>query len=170
MKTSEKTPLSALFVSKLIKDAGFPPGVVNTLSGYGTTGEFIVKHPGIDKIAFTGSTMTASRITANIGLKRLTLELGGKSPVIVCDDADLDVAIEACHAGLFLNQGQCCCAGSRIFVQDKIYDEFVKKAIAKAKTLKTGPFTDDTADHGPQVDDIQFKRVMGYIQKGKDEG
>lgn len=171
MKTSEKTPLSALYVSKLIADAGFPPGVVNTLSGYGpTAGEAVVKHPGIAKIAFTGSTMTANRIIQNAGLKRTTLELGGKSPVIVCDDADLDVAIDMCHVGLFLNQGQCCCAGSRIFVQDTIYDKFVEKAIEKAKELRTGPYTDEDASHGPQVDDIQFKRVMGYIEKGKAEG
>ena len=112
LKTSEKTPLSALFVSKLIAEAGFPPGVVNTLSGYGPgAGEAIVKHPGIDKIAFTGSTLTAGKILQNAGLKRTTMELGGKSPVIVCDDADLDVAVTMCHVGLFLNQGQCCCAG-----------------------------------------------------------
>ena len=96
VKTSEKTPLSALFVSKMIREAGFPAGVVNTLSGYGpTAGEALVKHPGVDKIAFTGSTMTASRILQNAGLKRTTMELGGKSPVIVCDDADLDTAIDS---------------------------------------------------------------------------
>jgi aldehyde dehydrogenase (NAD+) len=171
MKTSEKTPLTALFVSKLVKEAGFPAGVVNTLSGYGPTcGQAIAKHPGIDKVAFTGSTSTANEILSAAGLKRTTMELGGKSPVIVCDDADLDVAAEQCHVGLFLNQGQCCCAGSRIYVQDTIYDKFVAKAIEKAKEMKTGGFQDLNADHGPQVDDIQFKRVMGYIEKGKKEG
>lgn len=171
MKTSEKTPLTALYTSKLLVEAGFPPGVVNTLSGYGpTAGSAIVKHPGIDKIAFTGSTLTAQNILQNAGLKRTTMELGGKSPVIVCDDADLDVAIDMCHVGLFLNQGQCCCAGSRIFVQESIYDAFVEKAIAKAKTMKIGAYTDTEADHGPQVDDIQFKRVMGMIEAGKSEG
>ena len=119
------------------------------------------------QIAFTGSTLTASRILQNCGLKRTTMELGGKSPMIVCDDADLDEAIEHCHVGLFLNQGQCCCASSRIFVQESIYDEFVKKTVEKAKTMKVGEYTDLDASHGPQVDEIQFKRVMGYIEKGK---
>lgn len=114
--------------------------------------------------------MTAAKILQNAGLKRTTMELGGKSPVIVCDDADLDVAVDMCHVGLFLNQGQCCCAGSRIFVQDTVYDAFVKKAVAKAQTMKVGAYTDAQADHGPQVDDIQFQKVLGYIEKGKSEG
>lgn len=125
LKSSEKTPLSALHISKLIKEAGFPPGVVNTLSGFGpTAGAHLAKHPEVDKIAFTGSTAIGHMIekfAAESNLKRVTLELGGKSPVIVCDDADLDVAVATCHVGLFLNQGQCCCAGSRIFVQGTFY-------------------------------------------------
>jgi len=172
LKTSEKTPLSALHTSKLLKEAGFPPGVVNTLSGFGPSGagEAIVKHPGIDKLAFTGSAVTGVKIVQLAQLKRITLELGGKSPVIVCDDANLDVAIQACHVGLFLNQGQCCCAGSRIYVQDTIYEDFVRKVVEKAKAMKIGPYDEPDVEHGPQVDELQFNRVMGYIQQGKDEG
>lgn len=174
LKTSEKTPLTALHVSKLIKEAGFPPGVVNTLSGFGpTAGAHLAKHPEVDKIAFTGSTPVGhliEKLAAESNLKRVTLELGGKSPVIVCDDADLDLAATMCHVGLFLNQGQCCCAGTRIFVQDKIYDAFVEKAVAKAKAMKVGGYTEPGAEHGPQVDEIQFKKVLGYIETGKAEG
>jgi aldehyde dehydrogenase (NAD+) len=174
MKTSEKTPLTALHVAKLIKEAGFPAGVVNILSGYGpTAGAHLAKHPEVDKVAFTGSTAVGhaiEKMAAESNLKRVTLELGGKSPVIVCDDADLDVAVDVCHVGLFLNQGQCCCAGSRIFVQDTIYDKFVEKAVEKAKAIKVGAYNEPKAEQGPQVDDIQFKRVMGYIEKGKAEG
>jgi len=171
LKSSEKTPLTALHTSKLIAEAGFPPGVVNTLSGFGpTAGEALVKHPGVHKLAFTGSSLTGTKIVQMAKLKRVTLELGGKSPVIVCDDANLDVAVGACHVGLFLNQGQCCCAGSRIYVQDTIYDKFVEKAVEKAKQMKIGAYNQPEVEHGPQVDELQFDRVMGYIQKGKDEG
>lgn len=174
LKSSEKTPLTALYVSKLIKEAGFPPGVVNTLSGYGpTAGEPLARHPDVEKVAFTGSTAVGHRIqqcSAETNLKNVSLELGGKSPLIVCDDADLDQAITFAHIGLFLNQGQCCCASSRIFVQDTIYDKFVEKAVAKAKEIKVGSYTEDKVEQGPQVDDIQFKKVLGYIEKGKSEG
>lgn len=174
MKTSEKTPLTALHVSKLIKEAGFPAGVVNTLSGFGVTaGARLAKHPEVDKIAFTGSTAVGhliAKFAAESNLKRVTLELGGKSPVIVCDDADLDVAVGATHVGLFLNQGQCCCAGSRVFVQDTIYDKFVARMVEKVKATKLGGYTEKDVEQGPQVDDIQFKRVMGYIETGKAEG
>mmetsp|Transcript_28876 Transcript_28876/g.33022 ORF Transcript_28876/g.33022 Transcript_28876/m.33022 type:complete len:500 (-) Transcript_28876:128-1627(-) len=173
IKTSEKTPLTALYVSKLVAEAGFPPGVVNTLSGYGpTAGAHLAKHPDVDKIAFTGSTMTGRLIQsmAASNLKRVSLELGGKSPVIVCDDADLDTAVNMCHVGLFLNQGQCCCAGSRIYVQDTIYDAFVEKAVAKAKAIQMGAYNEAKSEQGPQVDKIQFDSVMGYIAKGKAEG
>jgi len=171
MKTSEKTPLTALYVSKLIAEAGFPPGVVNTLSGYGpTAGAHLSKHPDVDKIAFTGSTNIGRLIQTSANLKRVTLELGGKSPVIVCDDADLDVAVASCHVGLFLNQGQCCCAGSRIYVQDTIYDAFVEKIVAKAKSIQIGAYDEPNAEQGPQVDSLQFDRVLEYIAKGKKEG
>lgn len=97
-------------------------------------------------------------------------QLGGKSPVIVCDDADLDVAVGSVHVGLFLNQGQCCCAGSRVFVQDTIYDKFVEKIVEKAKAIKVGAYTDKDVEQGPQVDELQFNRVLDYIEKGKADG
>ena len=174
MKTSEKTPLTALHVAKLFKEAGFPPGVVNILSGFGpTAGAALAMHPDVNKVAFTGSTAVGHKIlemAAKSNLKKVSLELGGKSPLIVLDDADIDLAINTAHVGLFLNQGQCCCAGSRIFVQDTIYDKFVAAATKKAASIKIGGYTDEGAEQGPQVDDIQFKRVMGYIEKGKQEG
>jgi aldehyde dehydrogenase (NAD+) len=174
LKTSEKTPLSALHVSKLIQEAGFPPGVVNTLSGFGpTAGEHLARHPDVDKIAFTGSTAVGHKIhqyAAESNLKKVSLELGGKSPMIIFDDADLEQALNAAHVGLFLNQGQCCCAGSRIYVQESIYDEFCRKAVERAQTIQVGAYNEKGAEQGPQVDDIQFKKVMNYIEAGKSEG
>ena len=145
MKPAEQTPLTALRVGELIVEAGFPPGVVNLLPGYGpTAGAAIARHMDVDKVAFTGSTEVGKLIMQAAGasnLKRVTLELGGKSPNIVFADADMDEAIEGAHQALFFNQGQCCCAGSRLFVEDKAYDEFVAKSIARAKTRKVGdPF------------------------------
>lgn len=174
MKTSEKTPLSALHVCKLIAEAGFPAGVVNVLSGFGpTAGQAIARHPDIDKVAFTGSTGVGKLIMKYSGesnLKKVSLELGGKSPMIVLDDCDIEQAVKASHIGLFLNHGQCCCAGSRLFVQAGIYDEFVKKAAEMAKNRTVAdPFSDESAQ-GPQVDEIQFNKIMGYIEKGKKEG
>jgi aldehyde dehydrogenase (NAD+) len=174
MKTSEKTPLSALALCKLIKEAGFPPGVINVLSGYGpTAGQALALHPDVDKIAFTGSTGVGKliqRLAGESNLKRVTLELGGKSPMIVCDDADLEQALAAAHVGLFLNHGQCCCASSRVFVQEGIYDEFVRRASVDAKNRKVGdPFASGT-EQGPLVDKLQFERVMSFIAKGKEQG
>lgn len=174
VKTSEKTPLSALRIAKLVKEAGFPPGVVNILSGFGpAAGKHLALHMDVEKVAFTGSTKVGHLIeeyAAASNLKRVSLELGGKSPLIVLDDADVEQAVNVAHIGLFLNQGQCCCAGSRLFVQASIYDEFVEAAVRKAKSIKVGPYTEPGAEQGPQVDDIQFRRVMGYIEKGKVEG
>jgi len=174
LKTSEKTPLSGLHLAKLIQEAGFPAGVVNIISGFGpTAGAAMARHPDIDKIAFTGSTLTGKKIMQSAGetnLKRFSLELGGKSPLIVFDDADIGKALFCSHMGVFLNQGQVCSSSSRIFVQDTIYDKFVEEAVKMAKSIKIGPFTDPEATHGPLVDDIQFKRVVGYLEKGKAEG
>jgi len=174
LKTSEKTPLSALHVAKLIQEAGFPRGVVNILSGYGpTAGAAIAKHMKIDKVAFTGSTAVGKLIqqyAAQTNLKKVTLELGGKSPLIVLEDADIDAAVMTAHVGLFLNHGQCCCASSRLFVHESIYDQFVAKAVEKARAIKVGPQFDGSSQQGPQVDDLQFKSVMRYIQLGKTEG
>jgi aldehyde dehydrogenase (NAD+) len=147
---------------------------VNTISGYGpTAGARLAMHPDIDKIGFTGSTAVGhfiEKAAAESNLKRVSLELGGKSPVIICDDADLETALTASHIGLFLNAGQCCCAGTRIYVQSGIYDEFVRAATERAKAIKLGGYHEPGAVQGPQVDDIQFRKVLGYIEKGKAEG
>ncbi|MBU7586119.1 MAG: aldehyde dehydrogenase family protein [Nostoc sp. TH1S01] len=174
MKTAEQTPLSALRVGELIIEAGFPPGVVNLLSGYGpTAGAAIAYHRDIDKVAFTGSTEVGHLImeaAAKSNLKRVTLELGGKSPNIVFADADMDAAIAGCHEALFFNQGQCCCAGSRLFVEEKCYDEFVAKSVEKARQRIVGDPFDSATDQGPQVDQEQFHKVMSYIESGMREG
>lgn len=174
LKTAEQTPLSALFACNLIKEAGFPKGVVNVISGFGkTAGAAIASHMKIDKVAFTGSTMvgrTIMKAAANSNLKKVTLELGGKSPNIVFEDADLEQAVAWAHLGIFYNMGQVCCAGSRIFVQESVYDKFVELFKARAKQTVVGdPFAEDTFQ-GPQVSQLQFDRIMGYIKSGKDEG
>ena len=158
MKVAEQTPLSALHVAKLIAEAGFPAGVVNVLTGYGpTAGQAIVRHPDVDKVAFTGSTEVGKLSASEAGktVKRVTLELGGKSPNIILGDlkgADLDHAVAMSSFGLFFNHGQCCCAGSRIFVQENIYNEFVEKSAAAAKKIRVGDPFDAKTDQGPQVD------------------
>lgn len=172
LKPAEQTPLSALRLGELVQEAGFPDGVVNIVPGFGETGAALVKHPGVDKIAFTGEYKTAQIIMrdASETLKRLTFELGGKSPNIVFADADIDAAVEGAYFGLYFNQGQCCCAGSRLFVQDKVHDQFVEKLVAKAKNRKVGdPFNPET-EQGPQVDKAQFDKILGYIERGKKEG
>jgi aldehyde dehydrogenase (NAD+) len=173
MKPAEQTPLSALRVGELIVEAGFPEGVVNLLPGYGpTAGAALARHMDVDKVAFTGSTEVGKLImrnAADTNLKRVTLELGGKSPNIVFADSDLDKAIEGSHFALFFNQGQCCCAGSRTFVEEKCYDEFVEKSVARAKARTVGDPFDKNTEQGPQVDQDQFDKVMGYIESGKSE-
>jgi len=178
MKPAEQTPLTALYVAQLIKEAGFPAGVVNLIPGYGpTAGAAISEHMDIDKVAFTGSTEVGKLIQQAAGrsnLKNVTLELGGKSPHVVFDDCpDLKQAVELCHFGLFFNQGQCCIAGSRVFVQDTIYDEFVKLSVERAMKRTVGsPWEEDGKfnEQGPQVDKIQFDKILGLIEKGKSEG
>jgi aldehyde dehydrogenase (NAD+) len=174
MKPAEQTPLTALRVGELILEAGFPPGVVNLLPGYGpTAGAAIARHMDVDKVAFTGSTEVGRLImeaAAKSNLKRVTLELGGKSPNIVFADADMDQAIEGAHFALFFNQGQCCCAGSRLFVEEKAYDEFVERSAARARRRTVGDPFDPATEQGPQVDQDQFNKVMGYIETGKREG
>merc|ERR1711934_1057333 len=136
MKLAEQTPLTGLYIAQLIKEAGFPAGVVNIVPGYGpTAGAAIANHPKVDKVAFTGSTEVGKIIqrAAADNIKRVTLELGGKSPTIVLADADIDMAVEQAHFGLFFNMGQCCCAASRVMVEDSIYDEFVEKSVARAQ-------------------------------------
>jgi len=179
MKLSEKTPLSGLLICDLIKEAGFPAGVVNVVNGMGpTTGEFISRHPDIAKVAFTGSSAVGHSIikaAADSNMKKVSLELGGKSAMIICKDADLEQAATACHIGLFVNMGQCCCASSRIYIHEDVHDAFVEKVSELAKRLRTeGDTVSETdvpiCDLGPQVDEIQFKKVMGYIDSGKKEG
>ena len=174
MKPAEQTPLTALRVGELLMEAGFPDGVVNILPGYGpTAGAAIANHMDVDKVAFTGSTEVGHLImeaAAKSNLKRVSLELGGKSPNIVFADADMEEAVEGCHFGLFFNQGQCCCAGSRLFVESKCYDEFVERSIARAKRRTVGDPMDPNTEQGPQVDDVQFDKVMGYIESGKRDG
>ena len=174
LKPAEQTPLTALRLGELIIEAGFPPGVVNILPGYGpTAGAAIANHMDVDKVAFTGSGEVGHLIMEAAGrsnLKRVSLELGGKSPNIVFADADMDQAIEGSHFALFFNQGQACCAGSRLFVEDKIYDEFVDKSVARASRRTVGDPFDASTEQGPQIDSIQFDKVMSYIDSGKCEG
>ncbi|MBD2385370.1 aldehyde dehydrogenase family protein [Cylindrospermum sp. FACHB-282] len=174
LKTAEQTPLSALRVGELIIEAGFPPGVVNILSGYGpTAGSAIARQMDIDKVAFTGSTEVGHLImeaAAKSNLKRITLELGGKSPNIIFADADMDAAIAGAYNGLFLNQGQCCCAGSRVFVEEKCYDDFVDRTVENAKQRIVGNPFDPQTEQGPQVDKEQFDKVMSYIESGMRDG
>ncbi|KAL5747237.1 hypothetical protein ACOSP7_024237 [Xanthoceras sorbifolium] len=170
LKTAEQTPLTALYVAKLFLEAGLPPGVLNVISGYGpTAGAALASHMDVDKLAFTGSTdtgMIVQELAARSNLKPVTLELGGKSPFIVFDDANIDKAVELAHFALFFNQGQCCCAGSRTYVHERVYDEFVEKAKARAVRRTVGdPFKKGT-EQGPQIDSEQFQKVLRYIKSG----
>ena len=173
LKPAEQTPLSALRLGELVMEAGFPAGVVNIVPGFGeTAGDALVKHPGVDKIAFTGEGKTAQLIMRNAAetLKRITFELGGKSPNIVFADANIDAAVDGAILGLYLNQGQCCCAGSRVFVQDTIHDKFVDQLAAKASSRKMGDPFDPATQMGPQVDKAQYDKILSYIAKGREQG
>jgi len=175
LKPSEFTPLTALRMCEIVaNETPIPPGVINIVNGYGPiAGAAISSHLKIHKVAFTGSTLVGRKImeaAAKSNLKTVTLELGGKSPNIIFDDADLDQAVNWAAHGLFWNHGQTCCAGSRIFVQAGIYDEFLKRFTEKARAIKVGdPFGADI-DQGPQVSQIQYDRIMGYIDSGKQDG
>ncbi|KAJ4412055.1 aldehyde dehydrogenase (NAD(P)(+)) ald5 [Neurospora sp. IMI 360204] len=174
MKTAEQTPLSALVFAQFVKEAGFPPGVLNIISGFGrVAGAAISSHMDIDKVAFTGSTMVGRQImkaAAESNLKKVTLELGGKSPNIVFNDADIEQAVAWVNFGIYFNHGQTCCAGSRVYVQEGIYDKFVEAFKKRAQENKVGdPFHDETFQ-GPQVSQLQYDRIMGYIKAGKEEG
>ncbi|KOX70125.1 Aldehyde dehydrogenase, mitochondrial [Melipona quadrifasciata] len=173
LKPAEQTALTALYVAQLSKDAGFPDGVINVVPGNGKTGAALVAHNLVDKIAFTGSTEVGKLIkqgAAMSNLKRTTLELGGKSPNIILSDADLDHAVETAHFALFYNMGQCCCAGSRTFVDDSIYDEFVQRSAARAKSRVVGDPFDENVEQGPQIDEEQTKKIISMIETGKDQG
>ncbi|EGO20009.1 putative 1-pyrroline-5-carboxylate dehydrogenase [Serpula lacrymans var. lacrymans S7.9] len=174
LKPSELTPLSALLFCTLIAEAGFPPGVINIVNGYGATaGQAISESLIIEKVAFTGSTLTGRKImeaAAKSNLKPVTLELGGKSPNVIFDDADLDQAVKWAIHGIYFNHGQNCSAGSRIFIQAGIYDEFLRQFTEQALALKVGDPFDPSTFQGPQVSKTQFERIMGYISSGKSDG
>jgi len=172
LKPAEQTPLSSLRLGELMQEVGFPDGVVNILTGFGQTGAAIVEHPGVDKISFTGSTdVGRSIVKASTGnMKRVTLELGGKSPVIVFPDADMNVAVEGVARGIFANTGQVCQAGSRLFAHEKVFDQLIEGIAAKAGKLKIGPGIELDTDMGPVVSQEQLDRVAGYLTAGLEAG
>ncbi len=173
LKPAEETPLSALRLGELIMEAGFPPGVVNIVPGYGeTAGAALSAHPAVDKVAFTGSTEVGKLIVqaAAGNLKKVTLELGGKSPNVVFKDADLSVAIEGAANAIFFNHGQCCVAGSRLFVEDDIFDEVVAGVSEIAKRIRVGEGFDPATQMGPLVSETQLRRVTGYLESGARDG
>lgn len=173
IKPAEQTPLSALRLGELIIEAGFPPGVVNILTGYGeSTGAALVAHPGVDKIAFTGSTEVGKLInkTATDTLKRVSLELGGKSPVIVLSDVDIDMAVGGAAQAIFFNAGQVCAAGSRLYVHNKIFDRVLEGLGEAAGKIRLGPGLDPNTEMGPLVSAEQRERVLGYIESGRKDG
>ncbi|KAM9331109.1 aldehyde dehydrogenase 1A1-like [Gastrophryne carolinensis] len=174
LKPAEQAPLTSLYMGSLIKEAGIPPGVVNIVPGYGsTTGAAIASHMDVDKVSFTGSIEIGKLITQAAGktnLKRVSLELGGKSPLIILADADLDAAAEFAHNSLFRNQGQSCIAPSRLFVEEPIYEKFVHKCVAKAKKRVLGNPLTPGVDHGPQADRKQYDKILELIESGKREG
>jgi acyl-CoA reductase-like NAD-dependent aldehyde dehydrogenase len=172
LKPAEQTPLSALRAGELALEVGFPPGVVNVLTGDGRTGAAIVDHPGVDKIAFTGSTTVGREIGERAGraLKRVTLELGGKSPNIILPDADLGAAVAGSFQGLYFNTGQACNAGSRLFVHKDQFDEVVSRLAAQASRQRLGPGLQEDTQLGPVVSREQLERVHGYIEAGLAEG
>jgi aldehyde dehydrogenase (NAD+) len=172
LKPAEQTPLSALRLGELALEVGFPPGVLNILTGDGETGAALVEHPGIDKVAFTGSTVVGREIGAKAGraLKRVTLELGGKSPNIILPDADLDAAIKGSYQAIYFNSGQSCNAGSRLFVPAEHFDEVVGALAERAAATRVGPGLDAHTQLGPVVSAEQRARVLGYIESGREQG
>ena len=173
MKPAEQTPLSCLRMAELAQEAGFPDGVINVVPGFGpTAGQAVVENPRIDKVAFTGSTSVGKHIMreAANSLKRVTLELGGKSPNIIFADADLKQAAAGAFVGLFLNQGQACCAGTRILVEEPAYDEMVDTLVGMAESRKVGDPFDEATEQGPQISKEQFDTIMGYVESGKQSG
>jgi len=172
LKPAEQTPLSALRLGELALEAGLPPGVLNVLTGDGATGAALVEHPDVDKIAFTGSTTVGREIGAKAGrdLKRVTLELGGKSPSIILPDADLDAAVKGAFQGIYFNSGQACNAGSRLFVPKERFDEVVGTLAERANATRLGPGLDGDTQLGPLVSAEQQQRVLGYIDSGREQG
>ncbi len=174
LKPAEQTPLSALRLTEIINDSGLlPEGVLNVVTGLGeAAGAPLAAHPGVDKVAFTGSTEVGKLITqASAGnLKKVSLELGGKSPTIIFPDADVDAAIAGAASAIFFNHGQCCCAGSRLFAHEKIFEKVTEGISKIAEGIKVGPGMDTSTEMGPLVSDEQYQKVSGYIESGKQEG
>lgn len=173
LKPAEATPLSALYASTLCQEAGIPAGVVNIVPGFGRiVGERLCNHPDVKKIAFTGSTNTGRHImkTAADSIKKITLELGGKSPNIVFADADLEKAVKSIAFGIFFNSGEVCCAGSRIYVQDSVYEEVLEKLKEYTETLSVGDPFDENTFQGAQTSQMQMEKILKYVQIGTDEG
>jgi aldehyde dehydrogenase (NAD+) len=172
LKPAEQAPLSPLRLAELCMEAGIPAGVVNVVAGFGDAGAALAAHPGVDKIAFTGSTEVGQKIVraAAGNMKRLSMELGGKSPDIVFADAELEAAIPGAAMGVFQNSGQICSAGTRLFVQRPIYEEFVQRVAAYAKTLRVGDPLDSETQLGPVVSAEQLDRVSAYLALGKEQG
>ena len=172
LKPAEQTPLTALRLGELALEAGFPEGTLNVLTGDGETGAALVDHPDVDKVAFTGSTVVGREIGAKCGraLKRVTLELGGKSPNIVLPDADFDAAVKGSFLGIYSNSGQSCNAASRLFVQAELFEEFVARLAKFAREAKVGPGLDPDTEFGPLISEEQYGRVSGYIDSGLEEG
>jgi phenylacetaldehyde dehydrogenase len=173
LKPAELTPLTAIRLGQLIQQVGFPPGVVNIVTGFGDpAGKALVDHPGVDKISFTGSTVVGKSIVAGAAgnLKRVALELGGKSPVIIFPDADLERATQGAADGIFRNAGQVCVAGSRLYIHEKVFDRVVAGVVERAKKLKVGPGLEPTTQMGPLVSQKQLDRVTGYVDSGREQG
>ena len=173
LKPAEQTPLSALLLAELTAEAGFPEGVVNVVPGYGeTAGAALAAHPDVDKIAFTGSTEVGKLIVqaASGNLKKVSLELGGKSPNIVFDDADMRSTVPGAASAIFFNHGQCCCAGSRLYVEKDMFDQVVEGVAAQAKKIKVGPGFEPDTNMGPLVSKEQLDRVCNYLESGFNEG
>src|SRR6202162_3648323 len=173
IKPAEQTPLSCLLLGELVQEAGIPDGVVNIVPGFGeTAGAALASHPDVDKIAFTGSTEVGKLIlqAAAGNLKKVSLELGGKSPNIVLEDADVEAAIPGAASAIFFNHGQCCCAGSRLFVENDIFDKVVDGVAKLANNIHVGPGMDPSSDMGPLVSEEQLNRVCGYLESGFSEG
>jgi phenylacetaldehyde dehydrogenase len=172
LKPAEQTPLTALLLARLIGEVGFPEGVVNVVTGFGDAGAALAAHPDVDKVAFTGSTEVGHEIVkASAGnLKRVSLELGGKSPAIVFDDADLELAAPGVANAIFFNHGQCCCAGSRLFAAPRVADELVERVVDIAKQTRLGDGFDPDTQMGPLVSKDQYQRVTAYIRSGSEQG
>jgi aldehyde dehydrogenase (NAD+) len=173
LKPAEQTPVGAMELAKLIQEAGFPEGVVNIVPGYGeTAGAALAAHPGIDKVAFTGSTEVGKMVAkaAADNLTKVSLELGGKAPNIVFADSDLDQAVAGAMMGIFYNQGQVCCAGSRLFVEESVKDQFLERLSEKSSKIAVGDPMDKSTQMGPQVSEEQLNRIKGYVEVAREEG